>query len=117
MEPIAGWATGTEGHWRLKCQAALVALALRPVTVGLCELSPCLPANFMLWIFHESFPISAGWKLKWKFTSQNSHICYLESGVWGLLPARPRAFPSLSLFTSVGIRIRESAASGTHGSF
>lgn len=57
---IAGRMPVTEGHRRLKCQAALVVLALQPVTVGLHELSLCLPANFILLIFHESFPIFVG---------------------------------------------------------
>jgi len=57
---IAGLMPVTEGHRRLKCQAVLVVLALQPVTVGLHELSLCLPANFILLIFHESFPISVG---------------------------------------------------------
>lgn len=60
VELIAGWVPVTEGHRRLKCQAVLVVLALQPVTVGLHELSLCLPANFILLIFHESFPISGG---------------------------------------------------------
>lgn len=60
VELIAGWVPVTEGHRRLKCQAVLVVLALQPVTVGLHELSLCLPANFILLIFHESFPISVG---------------------------------------------------------
>lgn len=60
VELIAGWVPVTEGHGRLKCQAVLVVLALQPVTVGLHELSLCLPANFILLIFHESFPISVG---------------------------------------------------------
>lgn len=59
-ELIAGQVPVTEGHRRLKCQAALVVLALQPMTVGLHELSLCLPANFILLIFHESFPISVG---------------------------------------------------------
>lgn len=57
VELIAGQVPVTEGHWRPKCQ---VVLALQPVTVGLHELSLCLPANFILLIFHESFPISVG---------------------------------------------------------
>lgn len=60
VELIAGWVPVTEGHRRLKCQAVLVVLALQPVTVGLHELSLCLPANFILLVFHESFPISGG---------------------------------------------------------
>lgn len=60
VELIAGQVPATEGHRRLKCQAALVVLALQPKTVGLHELSLCLPANFILLIFHESFPISVG---------------------------------------------------------
>lgn len=60
VELIAGQVPVTEGHRRLKCQAALVVLALQPMTVGLHELSLCLPANFILLIFHESFPISVG---------------------------------------------------------
>lgn len=60
VELIAGWVPVTEGHQRLKYQAVLVVLALQPMTVGLHELSLCLPANFILLIFHESFPISVG---------------------------------------------------------